>query len=237
MTETIETMRQYEGAMQRLYTKLAQEGGGNFAVDIIIDIQQMFIDAMRSDQAERFRLLARHYMNALCEVVTRENLADAHQTACEALGSNPHIVVSDIMERAGQVAARVLSGWTVRPGADPQKIVDIATRQIAEALETERHIAAAAHVAVTLDRKLGLDGAAFDPPGPHRAYTYQHQPNNGPAYRLGCAVASAKHERSGDAIDAGLLLLKALQARGFGVFEIEPLAAENAAATEANHAD
>jgi len=76
-------------------------------------------------------------------------------------------------------------------------------------------------IELTLTRTLGGTGAAYDPPGPHRAYTYEHQPHNVPAYRLGCALSAATHE-GGDTIDAGLYLLKALQARGFGVFEIEP---------------
>lgn len=85
----------------------------------------------------------------------------------------------------------------------------------------DRHAEA---LTITLDRKLGGTGAAYDPPGPQRAYTYQHQPHNGPAYNLGCAVAAATFERSGDTIDVGLRLLKELQTRGFGVFETEPSA-------------
>lgn len=81
-----------------------------------------------------------------------------------------------------------------------------------------------AKLELTLTRTLGALGAAFDPPGPHRAYTYEHQPHNGPAYNLGCAVAAAKNMPAGDEIDVGLALLKAMQARGFGVFEIKPAA-------------
>ncbi|MBX5015902.1 Lar family restriction alleviation protein [Rhizobium lentis] len=39
--------------------------------------------------AERFRLLARHYLQALCEIVMQESLDKTHQLACAALGSNP----------------------------------------------------------------------------------------------------------------------------------------------------
>lgn len=81
-----------------------------------------------------------------------------------------------------------------------------------------------AKVELPLTRTLGALGAAFDPPGPHRAYTYEHQPHNGPAYSLGCAVAAAKNMPAGDEIDVGLALLKAMQAQGFGVFEIKPSA-------------
>jgi len=75
---------------------------------------------------------------------------------------------------------------------------------------------------LTLTRTLGLYGAAYDPPGPSRAYTYQHQPNNGPAYNLGCAASATLNRPAGDTIDVGLILLRELEARGFGVFETVP---------------
>jgi len=68
---------------------------------------------------------------------------------------------------------------------------------------------------------LGLRGKAFDPPGTHRAYTYVEQPNNQGAWRLGEALVEAHAMPAGDHIDGGLGLLKALQQRGFGVFEME----------------
>lgn len=73
-----------------------------------------------------------------------------------------------------------------------------------------------------LTRTLGARGSAFDPPVAHRAYTYEHQPHNGPAYNLGCAVSSARSMPAGDEIDVGLALLKSLHKRGFGVFETKP---------------
>lgn len=81
----------------------------------------------------------------------------------------------------------------------------------------------------TIERKLGGVGAAYDLPGPQRAYTYRHQPHNGPAYRLGCAVAEVNKASTGDAIDVGLILLKELEKRGFGVFEVEPKAPDEPA--------
>ena len=72
-----------------------------------------------------------------------------------------------------------------------------------------------------LDRKVGMYGSAYDPPGPCRAYTYEHQPSNLPAYSLGRAHAAAAAMSAGDNIDRGLGLLKALEEQGFGVFEIE----------------
>ena len=76
-------------------------------------------------------------------------------------------------------------------------------------------------IALQLDRKVGMHGSAYDPPGPCRAYTYEHQPSNLPAYSLGQAHAAASAMSAGDNIDRGLGLLKALEEQGFGVFEIE----------------
>lgn len=76
-------------------------------------------------------------------------------------------------------------------------------------------------VHLTLTRTLGALGVAFDPPGPHRAYTYKDQPLNIGTYRLGDACQEASAASAGDLIDRGLSLLKSLQARGFGVFEVD----------------
>lgn len=80
-------------------------------------------------------------------------------------------------------------------------------------------------IVVTLTRTLGAYGAAFDLPGPHRAFTYHHQPGNIGAHRLGAAWQKAASGSSGDLIDRGLGLLKALQEVGFGVFEVSEIAA------------
>jgi hypothetical protein len=74
---------------------------------------------------------------------------------------------------------------------------------------------------VVFERKIGMYGQAFDPVGPHRAYTYVHQPNNLAAWRLGKASPSP-FDRT-DLVDRGLSLLKALNENGFGVFEIDAL--------------
>lgn len=68
---------------------------------------------------------------------------------------------------------------------------------------------------------LGIRGKAFDPPGTHRAYTYADQPDNQGAWRLGAALVEAHAAPAGDHIDGGLGLLRALQMRGFGVFEMD----------------
>lgn len=70
-------------------------------------------------------------------------------------------------------------------------------------------------------RTLGNYGAAFDLPGNRRAYTYDHQPGNIKASRLGSACLQAAAASAGDAIDRGLGLLKELQTQGFGVFDVE----------------
>lgn len=68
--------------------------------------------------------------------------------------------------------------------------------------------------------RVGNYGAAFDPPGSRRAFTYQHQPGNVDASRLGRAADEASKANAGDSIDRGLALLKALQEIGFGVYQI-----------------
>lgn len=70
-------------------------------------------------------------------------------------------------------------------------------------------------------RTLGNYGAAFDSPGNRRAYTYDHQPGNVKASRLGSACLQAAAASAGDTIDRGLGLLKELQAQGFGVFDTD----------------
>jgi len=67
---------------------------------------------------------------------------------------------------------------------------------------------------------IGTKGSAFDLPSTKRAYTYAEQPSNLPAYKLGKVVVSLNNKSFGDCLDAGLLLLKELQAEGFGVFDL-----------------
>lgn len=67
---------------------------------------------------------------------------------------------------------------------------------------------------------IGNRGEAYDGPKDCRAYTYQHHPGNLDASRLGSATHDAMNMSAGDSIDRGLCLLKALQAHGFGVFQL-----------------
>ena len=69
--------------------------------------------------------------------------------------------------------------------------------------------------------KLGIYGKAYDVPGTCRAYTYKHQPDNQGAWRLGEARIMASLTCGGDYIDAGLGLLKQLELKGYGVYELE----------------
>jgi len=68
--------------------------------------------------------------------------------------------------------------------------------------------------------KLGIYGKAYDVPGTCRAYTYQHQPDNLGASKLGGACHAAHAAGGGDFIDYGLGLLQQLELRGFGVYEL-----------------
>ncbi|MFY1021153.1 hypothetical protein [Ectopseudomonas khazarica] len=69
--------------------------------------------------------------------------------------------------------------------------------------------------------KLGIYGRAYDVPGTRRAYTYQHQPDNQGAWRLGEAMSIASKAGGGDYIDTGLGLLKQLELKGYGVYELD----------------
>ena len=69
---------------------------------------------------------------------------------------------------------------------------------------------------------IGNHGAAYDPPNTRRAFTYEKQPGNIDASRLGRAADATAVASAGDSIDRGLALLKELQAVGFGVFHLGP---------------
>ena len=68
--------------------------------------------------------------------------------------------------------------------------------------------------------RIGIINKAFDLPEDRRAYTYQAQPNNIGAARLGCAAYSCREQFKPDSTDQGLTLLQCLQSAGFGVFEL-----------------
>jgi hypothetical protein len=70
--------------------------------------------------------------------------------------------------------------------------------------------------------QIGNRGAAYDSSDTKRAFTYDHQPGNIDASRLGRATDVAAVASAGDSIDRGLALLKALQENGFGVFQVGP---------------
>lgn len=59
-----------------------------------------------------------------------------------------------------------------------------------------------------------------DPPRVYRTYTYEHQPDNVTAYRLGSVLRLASGDSAGDNIDVGLNLLKRLKDKGYGIFEL-----------------
>lgn len=80
--------------------------------------------------------------------------------------------------------------------------------------------AASSVLRLTIERKIGMYGRAYDGPQDARAYTYKHQPANQAAWNLGRAVTGAAKEPGGDHIDAGLSLLRHLEEEGFGVFAL-----------------
>lgn len=66
--------------------------------------------------------------------------------------------------------------------------------------------------------KIGIYRKAYDRPEDRRAYTYDDQPDNVGAHKMGRACSEI--HSGGDWIDRGLNLLNALQREGFGVFEL-----------------
>jgi hypothetical protein len=82
-----------------------------------------------------------------------------------------------------------------------------------------------AHIAQAVEPEpvaclVGMKGSAFDLPETKRAYTYEHQPGNIIAYKLGSASVAATKRSAGDNIDHGLNLLHELHSQGFGVFAL-----------------
>lgn len=67
--------------------------------------------------------------------------------------------------------------------------------------------------------QIGNEGSFYDPNGTRRAFTYEKQPGNDLAAKLGYATNEAYRASAGDSIDRGLSLLKSLQDHGFGVFQ------------------
>ncbi|MBJ2150651.1 hypothetical protein [Paracoccus sp. IB05] len=90
---------------------------------------------------------------------------------------------------------------------------------------------------LSIERKIGMYGAAYDGPQDARAYTYQHQPGNQPAWKIGQAASAAAQDRAGDYIDKGLGLLRHLQDAGFGVFSLVKDEAATPAPVEAGLLD
>lgn len=68
--------------------------------------------------------------------------------------------------------------------------------------------------------KLGVWGKAYDGPEQQRGYTYEQQPDNLDAWKIGLAFHAASKTFHADPTDQGLLLLKELQKQGYGVFTL-----------------
>lgn len=101
--------------------------------------------------------------------------------------------------------------------AEPtQTPCDIAEDGVCEVIDCCRNPKQAEPVACLI----GTRSSAFDLPTTRRAYTYAEQPGNVAASKLGRALETAKRCACADSIDGGLVLLKALQSEGFGVFQL-----------------
>lgn len=93
--------------------------------------------------------------------------------------------------------------------------------EVISALKAERDAAlAGAVLRLSIGRKIGMYGAAYDGPYDTRAYTADHQPANQAAWSIGKAATAATKEPAGDYIDVGLNLLRHLKEQRFGVFSL-----------------
>lgn len=63
-----------------------------------------------------------------------------------------------------------------------------------------------------------------------KVFTHKYQPGNTDAYCIGQAAAATMRQRSGDAIDIGLHLVKQLNTKGYGIVEVERYPATGEAA-------
>jgi hypothetical protein len=167
---------------------------------------------------EHARLLRAVHVGPIVKAVTPAAAVESQETTAEAFIQAAIDLAPEPLRRLGEWLATALDEdqW-----AKAERMLLAAAASAADP-----------SIVLHLDRKLGMYGQAFDAPGPCRAYTYQHQPANGAAYRLGTALSRAAAAPGGDSIDGGLSLLKALQAAGFGVFEVEPYDAALAASKE-----
>lgn len=113
-------------------------------------------------------------------------------------------------------------------GAPTGKTIDWYHEDLRELpLHTKLFTAPPSPVAAVQQCKIGIYGKAYDGPDVKRAYTYEDQPDNLGAHKLGKAAIAASLARGGDLIDSGLSLLQSLHGEGFGVFEIDATAALN----------
>jgi len=81
-------------------------------------------------------------------------------------------------------------------------------------------LARGAVLRLSISRKIGMYGGAFDGPFDARAYTYAHPPGNQHAWAIGKAASQSAKDRAGDYIDSGLSLLRHLNTEGLGVFAL-----------------
>lgn len=74
-------------------------------------------------------------------------------------------------------------------------------------------------------------------PDDRSAFTYKRQPDNIGAWRIGEACRKAADASAGDYIDRGLLLLKELQAKGYGIVALDAHPAEQRMSDAARDAE
>lgn len=156
-------------------------------------------------------------------------LADFHGTEARALAAE-----AAAYRDAAVMAGRKLLQWIDEADGKPipygrdvdlcdmikARASDAARETFDSLIARERAALADARREVSFKVSLGMRGEAYDGPGDARAYTYSHQPGNMRASKIGEAAAITAQARCGDYIDSGLVMLRELQSRGFGVFTL-----------------
>lgn len=209
------------------------------------DVNKQLLDAAKALADEAFQNMVGgkgHLIDDVYDAIAAAKQAESAAPAVkESLTADRQAVPDGVARAIEAVAAAIYFAdssdylstlWDTLRFLSPEiaAIAESDTRAAWERAEQARAMLAAAPQATAEDSsvvrnavavptiKLGLYGRAFDTPQTRRAYTYQHQPDNLDAGKLGRAAASTSP--GGDSIDHGLSLLKELQAHGFGVFEL-----------------
>ena len=132
---------------------------------------------------------------------------------CSPVSGQP----SRMIERVGRDRESAIAAWNRRATQPPAPAdrAEMAEAVKRLAIRVARHDSPLENLFAAIDRLAASDA----PPAAQavQVHTYKNQPGNVPAWGLGQACRRAAEAPAGDPIDRGLVLLRELQAEGFGV--------------------